>query len=283
MKIDALWDPEDLHASKSRFDAALAATDDPQEQVLCLSQLARIAGLEADFTQGEMLLEQARNIGPDAPREARLLLEKARLEREEGRSAQAATGFHQAAQRGRAAGALDVAMEALHLQAESAPTPIARALVEQAESICANSPSHRRYLGPMYSTFAWALFEEGDFKAAYDIFRQDHELRRSLKTEEKRRAAGVNMAKMLRYMGRLSEALEQLQRLTVEIGPQGYGLSLVFEERAELAHTAGRHSEARQYAADARARLIARGLSAEDQPSRFARLDVLAGEAPPIR
>ena len=279
MDIDALWDFDDLPASKARLEAALAAATAPQDQAIWLTQLARMAGLEGDFTQGELLLNQAEAIGPTAATAARITLERARMAREEGRSAMAATGFHQAAGQARAAGATDVALDALHMQAIAAPPAVARAIVDQAERLTREAPSQRHWLGPFYNNLGWALFEAGEIADALEMFNRDKALRRSLGAENERRVAGVNAAKMLRYLGRNAEALDQLQRLVVEIGPQGFGLGLVFEERAELAFATGKPEEARHYADEARRLFEARGMSADQHPSRFARLSHLAEPA----
>lgn len=277
MKIDPLWDFDDLTATKDRFDAALAAASAPQDQIICLTQLARIAGLEGDFTQGEALLDQARAIGASDMNRARITLEKARLALAEGRDALAATGFHQAATQARAAGVLDVALDALTEQAKGAPTAVARAIVDQAEILTQNTPALRVWLGALYQHMGWSLIEDGDLNSALDMFQRDHALQRSLGQTAERLTAGLHIARTLRLLGRYAEASEQLQRLVVEQGPQGAGLGEVFEERAELAHVRGNADEARQYALDARARFEARGLNATDSPSRFIRLSYLAG------
>ena len=84
MDLRTFWDFDDLPASKARLEAALAAATAPQDQAIWLTQLARMAGLKGDFTQGELLLDQAEAIGPTAATAARITLERARLAREEG-------------------------------------------------------------------------------------------------------------------------------------------------------------------------------------------------------
>lgn len=279
MELHSLWDFNDLSASRTRFEAALAKSETPDDQAVCLSQLARLEGLEQHFETAEDLLRQAEDMGPTAAVTARITLERARLARDRNREANAATGFHQAARQARAAGALDVALDALHMQAIAAPAAVAVALLEQAETLTKRAPHLKGWLGPFYNNLGWSLFEEGDPAAALDMFQKDKALRRSLGSEHERRVAGVNCAKMLRFLGRNAEALDQLQRLTVEIGPQGFGLGLVFEERAELAFAAGRSAEARQYADQARQFFTRHGITPDQQPSRFERLDHLAGKA----
>ncbi|CUH84848.1 tetratricopeptide repeat protein [Thalassovita mediterranea] len=280
MKIDPLWDFDDLTATKARFEAALAAASAPEDQITCLSQLARIAGLDQDFTLGETLLDQARAIGPSPATQARITLETARLAHAEGRAATAATLYHQAATQARNAGALDVALEALNEQAKGVPTAVALAIVDQGETLTRNTPALRHHLGPLYQQTGRSLFEEGDLSGALEMFQRDHALRRSLGQAAERHAAGLHIARTLRMLGRFAETSDQLQNLVVELGPHGRGLGEVFEERAELAHATGKPDEARQYALDARARFEKRGMSADTHPSRFMRLAMLAGEAP---
>lgn len=276
MDLQALWDFEDLVLTRARLEAALASAAGADAQAAVLSQLARLAGLEGRMAEAKDLLNQARATGPGAAVLARVELEQGRLLREAGKHPVAATAFHKATKQAQAARAWDVALDALHMQAMDAPPEVARALLEQAEAICARLPHLNHWLGPFYNNLGWGLFENGDPAGALEMFTKDKALRRSLKAEHPRRTAAINCAKMLRFLGRNAEALDQLQRLVVEIGPQGFGLGLVYEERAELAFGAGRLDEARQYAAEARRVFEARGLSADQQPSRFERLDRLA-------
>jgi hypothetical protein len=120
-EIDSLWNYRRPAESEAAFRRVLEGIDSVNGHKLyraeLLTQLARSQGLQQQFDAGHQTLDSAQALlDSPAPRvEVRALLERGRLFNSAGEPAKAAPFFHQAFDKGRAAGLDFFTIDAAHM------------------------------------------------------------------------------------------------------------------------------------------------------------------------
>ncbi|MDH4185356.1 MAG: hypothetical protein OEV08_00035 [Nitrospira sp.] len=277
-----LWDFADLEATEAHLRATLAVAETRGDNPLIaalLSQFARLDGLRGHFDAGQQHIAQSRAYLPTGPswEGACVLLEEARLDYARGCISQAGQGFETALRAAEDCGAVDVAIDALHMCAIVSAPQEAIVWSERAEQkVLESGAEMREWLGPILNNRGWAHVDVGDLAQALRCFERDVALREETGSSETRQIAEWNSAHVLRLMGRLDDATAIQLRLAGEIGNNGKGIGYVFEELAEIATATGNDSQAATYARDALAIYRRTGMSEDSEPQRFQRLESLA-------
>jgi tetratricopeptide (TPR) repeat protein len=202
-RLRALWDFSDLDSTEARLRERLASEVDDDGRAEVLTQLARVKGLRDEFDAAERLLVEAEELASSDVASARTDLERGRVLRSGGDPNAALPLFVAAYERAREAGQDFIAADAAHMAAIIDPSWAERG-IEFAEA----SQDARYWLGPLWNNLGWSRLDGGDPAGALDAFARALVAR---DTPRERAIARYAIARALRELGRLAEAIEQLE------------------------------------------------------------------------
>jgi tetratricopeptide (TPR) repeat protein len=283
--FDRLWDYNDPAATQARFLAIMPRVDATRDAGLraeLLTQIARCQGLQRDFTAAEATLDSALAIvdGDSTVARVRVLLERGRVINSRGEPAAAAPYFREAWEIGRALGADFHAVDAAHMLAIVEPADAAMPWHERAIALAQSSADGRArgWLGSLYNNLGWTQHDRGEYPAALATFEKALALREQQGKAGPIRIARWSVARALRSLARLDEALAMQRALLAELDAAGEQDGFVHEELGECLLALGRAREARPQFARAYSLLAADPWFAEREPARLARLRRLGGQ-----
>ena len=281
--FDSLWQYGDPAGTRERFMALLPeaeAGDDVSHLAQLLTQIARTYGLETEFAQAHQWLDRAEGLLTPALVTAtiRYWLERGRTFNSSGEKAKAHSLFEQAWQLASTHEAEQFyAVDAAHMLGIVGETTASRLdWNEQAMALAETAvhPNTRRWLGSLYNNIGWTYHEMGDYKKALTIFQKGLAWHQNEvpPRQERIETARWTVARALRSLGHVTEALQQQQALAQEIAQQdGY----VYEEIAECLLALGQKEEARSYFGQAYQLLSQDKWLIRDEPERLARMQAL--------
>jgi tetratricopeptide (TPR) repeat protein len=278
-QIDQLWDWDNPGDSETRFrEAAETAPSEPERAIL-LTQVARALGLQGRWAEALAMLDALP--GGDPELEARATLERGRVLNSRGDPAAARPLFEQALARAEVAGLEHLAVDAVHMLAIVAPPDEQVALNERAIGMAqaAQDPRARQWLASLYNNLGWSRFEAGDHAEALRLFELALVERQRRDEPRETGIARWTVARTLRAVGRVDEALAAQQQLAADNAAAGVDDPYVDEELGECLLALGRHDEARPHFATAAAGFAADPWLVEHEAARIARVRELAGEA----
>lgn len=261
-----LWDYNDPAGTESKFRDLLPAAEkspDPTYRLQLLTQIARTLGLQKKFAEAHQALDEvaARMAGGDVV-EVRCLLERGRVYNSSRQAEKAVPLFKQAAAIGERIGADFYTVDALHMLGIAAPAEEQLDWNLQAIRSAESSSDERArgWMGSLYNNTGWALYDEGRYPEALELFRKAQIFRESQGNEENLRIARWCVAKTLRMMGKPEEALAVQRALESSGEPDAF----VDEEIGECLFSLGQVEEAKPYFRQAYAALSQIDWVAED-------------------
>jgi tetratricopeptide (TPR) repeat protein len=280
--FDDLWNYDDPAATESVFRKLLprvAALPDPSTALQLRTQIARTLGLQKKYGEAGALLDEVEQALPAAAPIVRIryLLERGRLTSTSGDPAAARPLFEEAWEMGPGIGLDRFVVDAAHMVAIVAPEE-SRVWNERAMELAGRSsdPGARRWRGSLLNNLGWTCHDAGDYARALERFEEALVVRREQGQEPNIRAAQWCVARCLRSLGRLEEALAGQRSLEAdagEEGPDGY----VLEEIAECLLAQGQDDDARPYFRRAFAALSEDSWLPESEPARLERIGRLGG------
>jgi tetratricopeptide (TPR) repeat protein len=271
--LDSLWDFADPAASETRFlDAAAAAgLRHDERRLTALTQAARAQGLQRRFDDANATLDQVVAAIRSGQHEARvrLALERGRVLRSSGLAERSVPSFQAALDEATTAGLDALAVDAAHMLANvahdrgdwQASLNWNRCAIGMAER--SHAAAARRWLASLLNNAAWTLHGQQRFEEAQG-------------KPEPIRTARWSVARVLRSLNRLEEALAIQRELLREHEAAGTGDGFVQEELAECLLALGHGEEARPHFRRAYAELTRDVSLAEREPMRLQRLNDLA-------
>jgi len=232
-QIDALWNFDDPIASEGRFRAAADAADLTDRPIL-LTQLARALGLQGRYDEAARLLDSLSGAEPEL--QVRVLLERGRVLKSRGAPGEARPLFEDALAAATDAGFEHLAVDALHMVAIVAPPAEQEALNRRALDLAAGAddPRARDWRASLLNNLGWSLFERGDHEAALGLFEDALAARIEQGKPGNIQVARWCIARALRALGRLNEALAIQQALAAEHAAAGTTDPYVQDELTEL-------------------------------------------------
>lgn len=279
--FDALWNYNQPAETEQKFRALLPqakATASYQGELL--TQIARCQGLQRKFKEAHQTLDEIKAVLPSQPTvlHVRYLLERGRVFNSSKMQPQAIPLFEQAWKMARELKADFYAVDAAHMLGIAAPSEQQLAwnlkALEAAEH--SQEPRARKWLGSLYNNIGWTYHDQKDFKTALTMFRKALAWHQEHQTGEGEAIAQWTVARCLRSVGQIKEALT-LQQATLKwrqekkLPEDGY----VSEEIGECLLLLKREPEAQPYFAQAYALLSQdEWLKAEEAP-RLERLKQL--------
>ncbi len=278
--FDSLWDYSNPDQTESKFREILLQIPEKDSAYLeLLTQIARTQGLQRKFEEAHKTLDQVEKALDANPSRAqvRYLLERGRVFNSSGHSNQAQPFFEQALDLAKQLGEDFYAVDAIHMLAIIAEPASALTLNLQAIQLAESSGQEkaRNWLGSLYNNMGWSYHDMGDYESALNIFEKAEAFRRENGTEDRRRIATWCVARTLRSLNRIEEALSKQLALKAEFESAGETDGYVFEEIGECLLALKRQEEARPYFAKAHEVLSQDEFLAEQEPDRIARLKEL--------
>ena len=286
--FDALWDYEQPAKTEAAFRALLPqaeASGNPSYYIELLTQIARTQGLQRDFAAAHQTLDQAQTLLTDDLSRARIryLLERGRAFNSSGKPEDAQPLFQAAWEQGQAYHEDFYAIDAAHMLAIVAPPEEkldwnlkALALVEQTGDARAH-----KWGGSLYNNIGWSYHEQGQYQEALAAFQRALEWQQSQGDARQILIARWCIARALRSLGQVEEALRMQRALEEDWKPIGESAGYGEEEIGECLLALGRPKEARPYFAQAYAKLSQDSWLVAEEPARLERLKQLGEEAQP--
>lgn len=276
-RFDELWDFHDPAASEARFRAIRPRAGDGGLRLQIDTQIARALGLQRRFDAADALLDEVEIALPGAPASVRVryLLERGRVANSSGRKDHAKARFLEAWEAARACGEDGSAVDAAHMVAIAGTPDEAMHWNGVALDLARASadPRARRWKGSLLNNLGWTCHERGEPGSALAHFEEALAVR----TEEGRQPeldiARWCVARCMRTLGRLDEALA-MQRAIAD-GRAASGREedgYVAEEMGECLLGLGRADEARPWFARAHVLLSTDPWLRAEQADRLARL-----------
>ncbi|HET9952465.1 MAG TPA: tetratricopeptide repeat protein [Candidatus Eisenbacteria bacterium] len=287
--FDAEWDFDHPDSTEARFRSILPAArraGDPDYLVQLLTQVARAEGLQMKFDDAARTLDEAESLltdkWPDG--RVRVLLERGRLLNSSNRREASKRYFLEAWEFSNTRVVPDVyRVDVAHMLGivESGDSSVSwnRTAIAIAETSA--DPKARRWLGSLYNNLGWTYHDKGEYATALDLFQKALRAREESGKKSDIRVARWCVARAMRSLGRLDEALAMQEALLAEgkaeQAPDGY----VEEEIGECLLGLGRPAEATPHFAAAHALLSADPWLQRDEAERLERLRRLGGVPEP--
>ncbi len=289
--IRSLWDYNDPAATEQAFLALLpdARTRSSKSiealttYAVLLTQIARTHSLRRQFDQAHALLDAVEPLLDETLPEARVywLLERGRTLNSSGDGDSSLPLFEQAWDAARKAQLDGLAVDAAHMIAIVGSGDDALRWSEIALHLAESSddPDARRWLGSLHNNIGWAYHQQSSYTQALRHFERALAAREAQGDAGDIRIARWCIARCLRSLGRVDEALAMQQSIADDarvsgVEPDGY----VHEELAECLHALGRAEEARPHFQRAHELLSQDAWLVEQEPERIARLRRLASD-----
>ncbi len=284
--FDTLWDYNDPAETERQFRELLPAAEaagDEAYTLQLLTQIARTQGLQRRFDDAHKTLDEVerRRQGQPPVVGIRYLLERGRVYNSSKAPEEARPLFLEAWELARKAGADDFAVDAAHMMGIIEPPDEALRWNERALALAESSadPKARGWLGSLYNNIGWTYHDSGEYEEALALFEKALAWREENRQANEIRVAKWCVARTLRSLDRLEEALALQESLLAEHEAADSKDGYVFEELAEC-HLALEHpDQARKYFRLAYAELSRDPWLVENEPERLARLEELGGRA----
>ncbi len=277
--FDAMWDYGDPAATEERFQTVLRETKDTEDasyRAQLLTQIARAQGLQRRFDDAHGTLDavDAMQVRDVPIVRVRSLLERGRVHNSSGHVDQARPLFALAWESARANSLDGSAVDAAHMMGIVEPPESALAWNERALELARSSsdPIARKWLGSLYNNIGWTYHGQGEYTKALELFEAALRFREEQGDATTIRIAKWCIARTLRSLDRVEEALAMQRELEKEIrtldNPDGY----IYEELAECLHALEREGEAVPHFHRAHELLSKDTWFVENEPERLARL-----------
>jgi tetratricopeptide (TPR) repeat protein len=214
---------------------------------------------------------------PSRPK-VRYLLERGRVLSSAGDPERARPCFEEALHAAQKLSADFYAVDALHMLAIIAAPEQSLALNLQAIQMAESSyqENARNWLGSLYNNTGWSYHGLGDYSSALKIFEKAEAWQRAKGRIDETRIAQWCVARTLRSLGLVEEALSKQMALKHAWEAEGVEKDgFVFEEIGECLLLLQRGEEARRYFSKAYEILSQDPWLAEGEPERLARLKLL--------
>ncbi len=280
LDFDSLWDYSDPHKTETRFrEILLQIPEDNPAYLELLTQIARTQGLQQKFDRAHQTLDQVeRRLGKYSSRaKVRYLLERGRALNSSGHADEARPLFQEAMDMATNLAEDGYAVDAIHMLAIVADPASSLDLnlraIQMAES--SSQPKARNWLGSLYNNTGWSYHGLGQYESALEMFEKAEAARREQGRVPELRIARWCVARTLRSLNRIEEALSKQLALHAEFEAEGEDDGYVYEEIGECLHALNRSEEARPYFSMAHKLLSQDSWLAEKEPERLARLKEL--------
>jgi len=280
LDFDSWWDYSNPQQTETKFrEILIQIPEDNPAYLELLTQIARAQGLEQKYDRAHQTLDQVeRRLGNYPSRaKVRYFLERGRVFNSSGKPDEARPLFEQALELAKDISEDFYAVDALHMLAIVAPPAASLDLNLQAIQFAESSGQEkaRNWLGSLYNNMGWSYHDLGDYDSALKIFQKAEAIRRSNGNVNQIRIAVWCVARTMRSLNRVEEALSKQLALKAEFESAGENDGFVYEEIGECLLALDRKQEAQPHFAKAHEILSQDIPLAENEPARLTRLKEL--------
>jgi tetratricopeptide (TPR) repeat protein len=282
--FDALWNYSDPASTEAKFRELTQVAREacnPAYLAELLTQIARAQGLQQKYAQAHATLDEVEHlIAADTQvAHVRSLLERGRLWNSSGSPEKSVPFFEQALDSARQEGFEFYAVDAAHML--GIVTTGHQSLKWHEEAIrmseAAGDPRARKWLGALYNNTGWTYHEMGRHADALTMFEKHLQVRTAEHNEVQVGIALWSCGKMLRFLGRVDEALSmQRDGLTRPERQGDDSEGYTREEVGECLLLLGKSEEARPHFVRAWELLHNDAWLRQNEPDRLKRLRVLS-------
>jgi tetratricopeptide (TPR) repeat protein len=284
--FDRLWDYDHPGETEQRFRALLpqaTASGNTAYRAELLTQIARTLGLQQKFDEAQRVLDEVDGLLADGPARPRIrcLLERGRVLNSSGSPDRARPLFVEAWEQAQQAGEDSLAVDAAHMVAivEEGQAALDWNLKALHLAETSSQERAREWLGSLYNNIGWTYHDMGQYEVALDTFQKALRQRETEGDASSIRIARWCVARALRSLGRVEEALAMQQALLEEAAALGEKPGYTYEELGECLLLLDRPAEARPYFAQAYDVLSQDPWLSRNESERLTRLKEL-GEEP---
>ncbi len=277
--FDNLWDYDNPAETEKKFRDLLTiatASGKTSYYAQLLTQIARTEGLQRKFEEAHRTLDDAERLLPnsDTGTRVRYLLERGRVFNSSGKPSEARPLFLQAFDLAKKAGEGYYAVDAAHMMAIIEPSESQVDWNLNALDLAEKSsdPRAKKWRGSLYNNMGWTFFDSKRYENALDMFRKALRCREEQGQTKEIRIAKWSVAKTLRVLGRLDDALEAQKGLLAEYEGEGEKSGYVYEELGECLLGLGQRREAGKFFVLAYEQLSKDAWLVENEPKRLERL-----------
>ncbi|HCB02596.1 MAG TPA: hypothetical protein DEP19_09455 [Anaerolineae bacterium] len=287
LDFDSLWDYSNPQETEIKFREVLKQIPETESAHLeLLTQIARTQGLQRKFDEAHQTLDEVeKRLKEESKVKVRYLLERGRVFNSSKHPDKAKPLFEQAFELAKKLKEDNYAVDAIHMLAIVSDPADSLNLNLQAIAYAESSPDEkaRDWLGSLYNNTGWSYHDTGDYESALKIFEKAEAFRRlalsrvevSKNDASRLRIAIWTVARCLRSLNRVDEALSKQMQLLKEFESVGETDGYVFEEIGECLLLLNRNEEAKPYFAKAYAELSKDGFLVDNEPERLKRLKEL--------
>jgi tetratricopeptide (TPR) repeat protein len=280
--FDALWDYNRPDETEKKFRDLLPqaeAVGAKSYRLQLLTQIARTLGLQRKFDEAHATLDTVeKSLTDDLKRvKVRYLLERGRVFNSSKQPDKARTLFLEAWDVARAAGEDALAVDAAHMMGIVEPPEQQIEWNHKALEMAEQSvdPKARKWKGSLYNNLGWTYHDKGDFTKALDLFQKGLSFRLEQGDAETARIARWTVARALRSLGRVEEALTMQTDLLAVAEKTNNPDGFINEEMGECLLALGREKEAKPHFKRAYELLSKDPWLVESEPKRLERLKKL--------
>lgn len=278
--FDSFWDYSAPDKTETKFREILSVFSG-NEYLELLTQIARAQGLQRKFDDAHQTLDQVeKQLRNGHSRvHVRYLLERGRVFNSSNQKEKSKPYFEKAFDMAKELNEDFYAVDAIHMLAIVADSVSALTLNLHAIQLAESSQQERarNWLGSLYNNMGWTYHDMGKYESALDMFEKAEAFRRSKGEAGSIRIASWAVARALRSLNRVEEALSRQKLLQKEFESVNETDGYVFEEIGECLLLLNRKDEARPYFAKAYKVLSEDGFLVENESERLDRLKKLGG------
>lgn len=221
--FDKLWDYNDPAETEKKFRELLPAAEKGKDKgyyIELLTQLARTNSLRKKFEEAHEILDKAMKIirAEHVVPRIRYMLERGRTYNSAGELEKARELFLAAYQQGDKYKEDNLAIDAVHMLGivdkgeESLKwNELAIDMAEKTEDEKAKD-----WLGPLYNNTAWTYFDMKEYDKSLELQKKSVDYHTSLNNKQQLSIAKWSVARVMREMGKVEEALKQQIELRKE-------------------------------------------------------------------
>jgi tetratricopeptide (TPR) repeat protein len=281
--FDALWDYHNPAKTEQLFLEVLpVAQNDGDDDYLAqlLTQIARTQGLQRKFDVAHQTLDEVKELlcekTPIA--QIRYLLERGRVYNSSQKADEARLLFKQAWDVARQNSEDYYAVDAAHMLGICETGDESLWWNERAMEVAeaSNHPRAKGWLGSLYNNTGWTYHDMGNYERALTLFEKGLVWREERQDTIATQIAKWTVARTLRSMGRVEEALEKQRVLHEENKAMDRPDPYVSEEMGECLLALGHAAEAQPHFARAYEALSQDEWLKDKDPERIERLKTLA-------
>lgn len=281
--FDSIWDYENPAKTEVKFRELLQTAKNSKNisyYTQLLTQIARTEGLQKKFEDAHQTLNRAESLlnASDTRAKIRYLLERGRVFNSSGQIDKARPLFLQAWELASIAHEDFYAIDAAHMMAIIEPQTKKMEWNIKALALADTSPEPRakRWRGSLYNNIGWDHFDSKQYEQALEVFNTALKAREEAEQIPEIRVAKWCIARTMRALNRVEEALQIQESLLAESERSGNRDGYVYEEIAECLTTQGHQTEAKKFFSEAYEELSKDIWFSEREPSRLRRLKELA-------